>query len=392
MPGGTGTNITLFLPANVRDGLLNTPTPPSVANYYLTLADLTGAPNIYNTSDSLTGDRELTLGDFDLNFAVTTPLLGRWSVGPASFSPTRPIHFKGPDTNAITFEGFNSTFSNKTFETGGSGLGILSQTNYNNGDAEFGVVGAAAGSSTTGRGRVRIGAASSTSDAKFLLQGIDTGVGKPTMVVRNSASALAFQIQNSLNVGVGALGASTERFNIRGFGASSGTWGFVHENSAGTHINQFRDDGRVELSKIGLVVFMGNQTTNFFRYLTNEALMFSSTATFTGYHANRDGNAIAMRGGTTAIQILSSTGTMSFQTDWNNSFGSSGTYRMHIFGTSGKVGINLATALVDPASQLTVGGDIETVGSANGLILEAPDTTRFRETVDNTGSLVTAAA
>ena len=53
MSGGTGTNISQFLPANVRAGLVNTPTAASAANYYLTLADLTGGGGIYGGSGSL---------------------------------------------------------------------------------------------------------------------------------------------------------------------------------------------------------------------------------------------------------------------------------------------------------------------------------------------------
>ena len=40
-------------------------------------------------------------------------------------------------------------------------------------------------------------------------------------------------------------------------------------------------------------------------------------------------------------------------------------------------------------STLTVNGDTEVLGSANGIILESPDSTRWRITVDNTGNLVT---
>ena len=56
--------------------------------------------------------------------------------------------------------------------------------------------------------------------------------------------------------------------------------------------------------------------------------------------------------------------------------------KMTIIGT-GNVGIGDTT----PASKLTAAGDVETTGSANGLILESPDGSRFRVTVDNSGVL-----
>jgi hypothetical protein len=54
--------------------------------------------------------------------------------------------------------------------------------------------------------------------------------------------------------------------------------------------------------------------------------------------------------------------------------------------------INVAMPFATPgASKINVTGDIEVYGSANGLILEAPDTTRYRVTVTNAGALTIAA-
>jgi hypothetical protein len=55
-----------------------------------------------------------------------------------------------------------------------------------------------------------------------------------------------------------------------------------------------------------------------------------------------------------------------------------------------RVNANLGVNVASPASMVTVSGDVETTGSANGLILESPDTTRWRVTIDNTGTLSTA--
>jgi hypothetical protein len=49
-----------------------------------------------------------------------------------------------------------------------------------------------------------------------------------------------------------------------------------------------------------------------------------------------------------------------------------------------------AAVSVDGATgDVLFGGDIEVANSSDGLILESPDTTRWRITVDNSGSLVT---
>ena len=50
---------------------------------------------------------------------------------------------------------------------------------------------------------------------------------------------------------------------------------------------------------------------------------------------------------------------------------------------------NLGIGDDNPASELTVAGDVEATGSSNGLILESPNGTRWRVTVDNSGVLST---
>jgi hypothetical protein len=56
-------------------------------------------------------------------------------------------------------------------------------------------------------------------------------------------------------------------------------------------------------------------------------------------------------------------------------------------GISTMVGVGTGS----PTSKLTVDGDIEVFGSANGLILESPDGTRYRVTVANGGTLTVGA-
>lgn len=56
-------------------------------------------------------------------------------------------------------------------------------------------------------------------------------------------------------------------------------------------------------------------------------------------------------------------------------------------GSNGNVGIGT----LSPASKLTVDGDTEVLGSANGVILVSPDNTRYRVTVANGGTLTVTA-
>lgn len=65
-------------------------------------------------------------------------------------------------------------------------------------------------------------------------------------------------------------------------------------------------------------------------------------------------------------------------------------------GFSGNIGTNgnwnFGTSFVaTPASTVTVSGDAEVIGSANGVILESPNGTRYRITVDDSGNLSTTA-
>ena len=78
------------------------------------------------------------------------------------------------------------------------------------------------------------------------------------------------------------------------------------------------------------------------------------------------------------------TGDMTFFTGTGSSGSTSS--KITIVGSSGNVGIGTT----GPASKLEVdGGDIEVDDSASGLILRAPNGTRYRVKVDNSGNLTT---
>jgi hypothetical protein len=61
-----------------------------------------------------------------------------------------------------------------------------------------------------------------------------------------------------------------------------------------------------------------------------------------------------------------------------------------LFGTSAYDEVNnrLGVGITSPASKVTVAGDVETTGSTNGFVLSSPDGSRWRVTIDNTGTLL----
>lgn len=219
--------------------------------------------NIYNTSATLQAAREVTLGAFNLNFAVTAPLTGKFSVGGAAFAATHAIHLKAVDTGGTKIEGVNGTFNNVALVVSGGGASVIAQTSYNNADTELGFTGALAGTATTGRGRVRIGTGTQTSDAKFIVQGIDTTIGRPTVQFQGSGGLIGFQMQNSRNIGMGAVGTSAQRILMRGFGATSATSALTVQNSSASLALNVRDDRLIQIQTTASSTVFTSTVTNF---------------------------------------------------------------------------------------------------------------------------------
>lgn len=140
-----------------------------------------------------------------------------------------------------------------------------------------------------------------------------------------------------------------------------------------------------DLATAGGITTIGNGTTNYFKQTTNYSEQFSSTATFAGFHSNRNGNGIAMRGSSVTRQTISSTGTMVFQTNWDNNFNSNGTYAMHI--TTGQlVGVGLSSELVVPSAKLHVRG-VGNDNTANAFFVSNSDDTQLFK-IRNDGSSI----
>lgn len=129
-------------------------------------------------------------------------------------------------------------------------------------------------------------------------------------------------------------------------------------NTDGTVTNSsFRNSGRVDLAQNGAVTYMGNQTSNYLLQSAQITTQFSNVSSFTGFHANRNGTGIALRGSSAnGNSYISSTGRMWFDTGWNNNPSSNVGIIAMVIDASQNVGIGLATNLTDADARLHVIG------------------------------------
>jgi len=140
---------------------------------------------------------------------------------------------------------------------------------------------------------------------------------------------------------------------INGSTTGSGNHTFKVRNQT-TELISVRDDGYTEFTKNGAESVFGT-SSNYLNHIGNRLVQFSNSATYTGFHADRNGSGISMRA-TSAndISLIESTGTMTFSTGWDNNFNTSGTLAMLINGDNRRVGIGLPTNLTIPDATLHV--------------------------------------
>lgn len=137
-----------------------------------------------------------------------------------------------------------------------------------------------------------------------------------------------------------------------------------------TELINVRDDGYTEFTKNGAQSIFGDQSSNYLTHIQNRLIQFSNSATYTGFHADRNGTGIALRA-TSAndISLIDSTGTMTFSTGWDDNFNTSGTLAMLIDGDNQRVGIGLPTNLTVPEAKLHVRGT-GTTNTGSALLID----------------------
>jgi hypothetical protein len=129
--------------------------------------------------------------------------------------------------------------------------------------------------------------------------------------------------------------------------------------SIGTSLFKLTDStNRVDLATLGGITRMGT-ANNYLEQNTQITTQFSSTASYTGFHANRNGNGIRMVSGSTNRSHIESTGSMFFHTGWGNNPTTSPTAApVMVIGVSKGVGIGLGYggANENPVESLKVRG------------------------------------
>jgi len=205
-----------------------------------------------------------------------------------------------------------------------------------------------------------------------------------------------FWIVNSMedNLGEGGITFGTTnqdgwenaiaRFMIRGDG--KGLFGHPNANYTGSFDSMFEIyDDRTEndTTDMSFVVQGVVDTTAPYTPVGAGGIEARLKATDSGTTTE---HGIALVPGTTTSDIMTSeplTFYANSDMDTHSATGFSGN-----IGTNGNWNIGTSYTAT-PASTMTVNGDTEVVGSANGVILESPNGTRYRITVDDSGNLTT---
>lgn len=180
---------------------------------------------------------------------------------------------------------------------------------------------------------------------------------------------------------------SIARFMIRGDG--KGLFGHPNENYGGTFDAQFEVyDDRTENSTTDFS-FVSYGYVDISEYPPSQGAggIVSRVKVVDG-ETDLGTHAIGFVAGTTSSEIIA-TGAFAFYANSDMDTSSATGFSGNV-GTNGKW--NFGDSFVaQPASTVTVSGDAEVVGNANGVILESPNGTRYRIKVDDSGNLTTTA-
>lgn len=228
----SGSSILRFLPNDQYEAALNA-NAPSAANPFATQLD-----TLYGGDGSLVSNREVGLGTFDLNFAISDNF-GRFSVAPVGFVASRNIHFKAFNQNPIRFEGADNLAASRVLDIVNAAGDVAIEV-FN--DSDIAIVPALA---VSNRARVMIGTTAPVANSRLTVRASNTSSGVGALSVVDSSQQMLFQVQNNGNIGVVAFGVTTERFNIRGIGSTSATKSLVLEDISGVQYFSVRDNGQV---------------------------------------------------------------------------------------------------------------------------------------------------
>lgn len=190
-------------------------------------------------------------------------------------------------------------------------------------------------------------------------------------------------VSDGADVGLGNFNVFADNGNgtlLQGLNSGASEYALKIRNGLGLDLSRFRNSGRVDLAANGAQVYMGNQSGNYALQSLNSLKQFSNTATYSGIHADRNGNGISMRGSTVTRQLISSTGTMVFQTDWNNNINSAATYAGHITAGTQLWGFGLANELIAPLARIHSRGAGNDILSKSIMATNTDDVENFSVT------------
>ncbi len=125
------------------------------------------------------------------------------------------------------------------------------------------------------------------------------------------------------------------------------------EDAVGVDFFEIESTGITRINKNGKQTYIGDLVNYFYQY-QNISTQYSSSATYTGFHSNRDGSGISMRGTSVDRQHIDSTGDMVLGVDWdNNPSASVGTEVIRL-----KKNTNINMPILPTSSAGLVAGDL----------------------------------
>jgi len=194
---------------------------------------------------------------------------------------------------------------------------------------------------------------------------------------------------NTGDVGVGFSGNPTAKLHVVGAGSTLATTAMRVTSAGGASTMVFaRNDGFVALNASGQTGLLEKMRLNGQTFISQGGLLISSSNGVAASTVVDLNSGLASTGGVFTFNAGANTNNVNFKI-FNNS--DPDLFVVTTDGGDGRIGVMTASASV--SSTLTVTGDIEAIGTTNGLILQDRTSgTRYRVYIDATGVLHTEAA